>query len=111
MPIKKSLLILLLIAVVGFIFVFTVYYYKNVLSIDLFQNKNSYMINSQNNDNNIEDPAKIKQRKINNATESLTNTKENIDDIKSSTTIPNSEKTDKERDAMLDMLRKLQEAK
>lgn len=41
MPIKKALLILLLIAVVGFVFVFTVYYYKTVLSVDLYQNNSS----------------------------------------------------------------------
>lgn len=41
MPIKKALLILFLIAIVGSIFVFTVYYYKTVLSVDLYKTNTS----------------------------------------------------------------------
>lgn len=64
MPIKKALLILLLIAVVGFIFVFTVYYYKTVLSVDLYKTN----ISTERNENNEVLIEKKEEKKITTAT-------------------------------------------
>lgn len=102
MPIKKALLILLLIAAIGSSFIWVLYYFNNkATEIEIENHKTDIIMTEEIREKN----------QVKNMNENLVETKKVIEEVRASSTMTTNDKEKFEREAMLETLRKLNSMK